>query len=252
MSTWYERNMMRFSALTLVFTFLTAGTWAQNIVGDWKGVLPTEDKQEISFRINEKNSGYISILETNDPQRKFTLMDKTEFTKNRLTIKHASPGIEYYGVWVEGVGISGSYKQNDKKYPLVLKKYNDNPAPKITPRRQRYQDTSTISYRDTLKTEDKEAMEESLPQMQPTTTQGSPGGGSYERKELSAEELEVYKKMQQRVQNYKYPKNVDRFVKRRKEQNMTQQELGDESAQNKKGNKNQRRQARKYRNYHRK
>ncbi len=112
--------------MKLVISFLLllitgASAIAQDITGDWYGILKVQGSQlDIVFHISEIEDGYATTMDSPGQSAFGIPMDSTFFEKNVLEIKApAVGGLQYEGK-LSDTGITGTFKQGGMQLPLDL------------------------------------------------------------------------------------------------------------------------------------
>ena len=112
--------------MKLVISFLLllitgASAIAQDITGDWYGILKVQGSQlDIVFHISEIEDGYATTMDSPGQSAFGIPLDSTFFEKNVLEIKApALGGLQYEGK-LSDTGITGTFKQGGMQLPLDL------------------------------------------------------------------------------------------------------------------------------------
>jgi hypothetical protein len=109
--------------LFLLFSFSTSYSMkAQDITGQWNGILKTQGIQlRVVFHINKTDTGYSSIMDSPDQGAKGIPTTSTNFENSTLKITASNLGLEYEGTLAHD-SIIGTFKQGGKPFPLNLSK----------------------------------------------------------------------------------------------------------------------------------
>ena len=120
--------------LFLLFTFLTSCSMdAQDITGQWNGILKTQGIQlRVVFHINKTDTGYSSTMDSPDQGAKGLPTTSTYFENSTLKITAPNFGLEYDGTLGHD-SIIGTYKQGGQSFPLNLSKEKNKKATVIRP-----------------------------------------------------------------------------------------------------------------------
>ena len=93
---------------------------AQDITGQWNGILKTQGIQlRVVFHINKTDSGYSSTMDSPDQKVKGLPATSTTFENSKLKIESKISGFEYDGDFKENA-ITGILKQGGQEFPLNL------------------------------------------------------------------------------------------------------------------------------------
>jgi fermentation-respiration switch protein FrsA (DUF1100 family) len=109
--------------LFLLFAFLISCSMdAQDITGQWSGILKVPGKQlGIVFHISKNGTGYSSTMDSPDQGAKGIPTTSTYFENSTLKITAPNLGIEYDGTLGRD-SITGTFKQGGMSFPLNLTK----------------------------------------------------------------------------------------------------------------------------------
>lgn len=107
--------------ITLLLTVFTSfNMYAQDITGQWNGLLKVQGMQlRVVFHINKTDTGYNSTMDSPDQGAKGIPATTTTFENSNLKIIIASAGIEYHGQLKDNE-IHGTAKQGGLEFPLDL------------------------------------------------------------------------------------------------------------------------------------
>lgn len=105
------------SLITLLISFTIN---AQNITGQWNGVLKVQGIQlQIVFNVDKSDSGYSASMDSPDQGAKGIPVTRTTFKGDTINFVIANAGINYTGQLVENK-IVGTFKQGGMQFPLNL------------------------------------------------------------------------------------------------------------------------------------
>jgi uncharacterized protein len=97
--------------------------FAQNITGQWNGVLKVQGTQlRIVFNVNKTETGFSSTMDSPDQGAKGIPVASTSFEHSTLKLAVANLKIEYEGILGENNVIVGNFKQAGMSFPLNLSK----------------------------------------------------------------------------------------------------------------------------------
>jgi len=110
--------------IIIIFTSLTTLlTYAQDITGQWNGVLKVQGIQlRVVFNINEVKNVYSSTMDSPDQGAKGIPVTSTSFENAILKLVVANAGIEYEGVLGKNNIVVGNFKQAGQSFPMSLSK----------------------------------------------------------------------------------------------------------------------------------
>lgn len=107
--------------LLFLLTIFTVSTFAQDITGEWNGLLKTPGKQlTIILKISKLDSGYSATLDSPDQGATGIQVTTTTFVSPVLNFSIAGAKIDYEGVFGEDKIIRGNFKQGIYTFPLDL------------------------------------------------------------------------------------------------------------------------------------
>ncbi len=110
---------LSFLLLTLLFSL---GVAAQDISGQWNGVLEVQGtKLRLVFNVTKTDNGYSSTMDSPDQGAKGIPVTKTTFENQKVTFEVASAKIEYVGELTDSE-IKGTFKQRGQEFPMNLSK----------------------------------------------------------------------------------------------------------------------------------
>ena len=108
-----------------IFYFLIAlislNATAQNITGQWNGVLDIQGNQlRLIFNIEKTDSGFSATMDSPDQGALGIPVKETTFENSELKIYASNLGIEYIGVLGKDNIVAGNFKQGGMSLPLNL------------------------------------------------------------------------------------------------------------------------------------
>lgn len=108
--------------LFFLMFFSASSIFAQEIIGQWNGLLKVPSGQlRLILHIQQKAGGLSSTMDSPDQGAKGLPIAETSFENGILKIKSAQMGLEYEGKFAEnGQTINGNFKQGGQVFPLVL------------------------------------------------------------------------------------------------------------------------------------
>ncbi len=108
--------------LAIAFVLMGVQTYAQEIVGSWKGTLAVQGTEmPLIFNINEEGGNLKSTMDSPSQGATDIPMDETTYAENELTIIFKQAGIKYVGT-SDGAKLTGTFYQGGMELPLVLTK----------------------------------------------------------------------------------------------------------------------------------
>ena len=110
--------------IIIILTSLTTlSTYAQDITGQWNGVLKVQGIQlRVVFNINENENVYSSTMDSPDQGAKGIPVTSTSFENSILKLVVSNAGIEYEGVLGNDHIVVGNFKQAGQTFPMNLSK----------------------------------------------------------------------------------------------------------------------------------
>jgi dipeptidyl aminopeptidase/acylaminoacyl peptidase len=115
---------MKKSIIIVIIILISMLTLKAQIKGDWKGTLEVQGMQlELIFHISETDGVYSATLDVPLQGAAGLPFEITTFTGKQLTISSAQMGMMYTGT-LEGVTITGNFKQAGMEFPLILTKFD--------------------------------------------------------------------------------------------------------------------------------
>ena len=116
-------------AIFLAFFLSGAISHAQDITGQWSGVLSVQGmKMRIVFHIQKTEDGYKSTMDSPDQGAIGLPVTNTEFDGSKISLTASNLGLLYEGE-LKTDSIAGVLKQSGMTIPLNLKKTNDEVKP---------------------------------------------------------------------------------------------------------------------------
>jgi len=117
-------NLKRISIILGCFLAILT-TNAQNLPGDWKGVIEVQGmKLELIFHIKESGGTYTSTLDVPAQGASGLPVEKTELVGTTLTLKAPALKIAYSGE-LKGNTVEGKFEQGTMSLPLTLTKFEN-------------------------------------------------------------------------------------------------------------------------------
>jgi fermentation-respiration switch protein FrsA (DUF1100 family) len=115
-----NKNQMR-RVIFFLLTFFTSITInAQDITGQWNGLLKVQGMQlRLVFNVTKTDDGYNSTMDSPDQGAKDIPVTITTFEDPNISFEIKNAGIEYKGE-LEDDKISGTFKQGGQKFPMDL------------------------------------------------------------------------------------------------------------------------------------
>jgi len=119
-----------------LFILISGYISAQDITGDWKGLLKVGNTQlNLVFHISKTATGLTTTMDSPDQGAKGIPLDITTFENKALTFEMVAAKVSYTGK-LENAVITGTFNQNGLSFPLVLTRTEAAPvpvSPKIEP-----------------------------------------------------------------------------------------------------------------------
>ncbi len=114
---------MKKNTFLFLFFFATFNTFAQDITGDWKGLLKVPGAElNLILHIAKTENGLNATLDSVD-QKAFAIpVTTTVFENSTLKFTIVNLQIEYEGVLGKDQIITGTFKQMGQPLPLILKR----------------------------------------------------------------------------------------------------------------------------------
>ena len=109
---------------TLSLILFVSFSFAQNIEGDWYGLLKVPGPSlTVVLHLKKGDTGYTGTMDSPDQNAMGMPMDKVEFSNPRLVISAVRMGMRYEGVYnADSNKISGVFHQGGLQFPLSLSK----------------------------------------------------------------------------------------------------------------------------------
>ncbi|GHT72399.1 alpha/beta hydrolase [Bacteroidia bacterium] len=125
---------MKKTAATLLACLLSVIVLAQDITGQWNGVLKVQGMQlRLVFHITKTDTGYSATLDSPDQGAKDIPTTSANFENLVLKIAVASIGAGYEGTLENDTIITGTFKQMGQSFPLNLSRATIEKEPLIRP-----------------------------------------------------------------------------------------------------------------------
>lgn len=114
--------------------FFFQATNAQEITGQWNGLLNIQEKMHLRlvFNISKSNDQYSSTIDSPDQGTKGIPVSVTTFKNSELTLKISSIKAEYYGNLIKNEFV-GIFKQAGQEFPLTLTRKKIKNQPLVRP-----------------------------------------------------------------------------------------------------------------------
>ena len=114
---------MRMFSILLISLLISIPLFAQEIIGQWHGVLKVQGTQlRLVFNVTKTETGISSTMDSPDQGAKGIPMTTTSFENSILKITLASAKIEYEGTLGQDNVIVGTFKQGGQSFPMNLSK----------------------------------------------------------------------------------------------------------------------------------
>jgi hypothetical protein len=112
---------MKKLVLILLFSTFLTNVFAQNVIGQWNGLLSVQGTElSIVFHITQNGEQYSGTMDSPDQGVKGIPLTSVSYTNNELNIVLKDAGIEFTGKVTESEKISGTFKQSGMTFPLEL------------------------------------------------------------------------------------------------------------------------------------
>lgn len=107
---------------TLSFILFVSFSFAQDIAGDWYGLLKVPGTSlTVVFHLKKGDAGYTGTMDSPDQNALGMPIDKVEFSDHHLLISSAALGMKYEGTHnADSSKISGTFHQGGMQFPLFL------------------------------------------------------------------------------------------------------------------------------------
>ena len=101
--------------------FMAFGALAQDITGEWNGVLSVQGmKLRLVFHVSKTDAGYTATMDSPDQGAKGIPMTSARFENNVMTLEHNLAQIVYVGTVDATDSIAGKFTQAGQSFPLTL------------------------------------------------------------------------------------------------------------------------------------
>ena len=101
--------------------FMAFGALAQDITGEWNGVLSVQGmKLRLVFHVMKTDAGYSATMDSPDQGAKGIPMTSARFENNVMTLEHNLAQIVYVGTVDATDSIEGKFTQAGQSFPLTL------------------------------------------------------------------------------------------------------------------------------------
>lgn len=108
-----------FFLLSIIFTL--SSVTAQEITGDWNGVLSIQGmKLRLVFHITKTDAGFSATMDSPDQGAKGIPMTSAKFENNILTLEHTAAKIVFSGTLDKMGFVTGNFVQGAMTFPLML------------------------------------------------------------------------------------------------------------------------------------
>lgn len=105
--------------LSIFFAVISAS--AQEITGDWNGVLSVQGmKLRLVFHLTKTDAGYTATMDSPDQGAKGIPMTAAKFENNVLTLELSAAQIVYTGTLDKSGVVTGNFVQAGQTFPLIL------------------------------------------------------------------------------------------------------------------------------------
>ncbi|MEJ5994049.1 alpha/beta hydrolase [Pedobacter sp. Du54] len=105
----------------LFFLIISTSLFAQDITGQWNGVLKVPGTQlRVVFHVNKIPTGFSSTMDSPDQGVKGIAIKETSFENNTLKLIAPNMGLEYIGQLGQDQIIKGEFKQGGQSFLLTL------------------------------------------------------------------------------------------------------------------------------------
>jgi hypothetical protein len=111
---------MKTISILLITLFTSFSLTAQDITGQWNGLLKVQGIQlRVVFNVSKTDDGYQSTMDSPDQGAKGIPVTSTTFENNQIKFEVASARIEYLGE-LKNNEIIGTFKQGGLEFPMYL------------------------------------------------------------------------------------------------------------------------------------
>lgn len=125
---------MRKVALVFFVAMATFRLFAQDVTGQWNGLLKVQGFQlRVVFNVNKTDTGYIGSMDSPDQGVKGIPASKITFENTVLRIEVATGGIRYEGALTKENQLVGEFRQSTFSAPLILTRNLIRPQDPVEP-----------------------------------------------------------------------------------------------------------------------
>lgn len=111
---------MRKIVFTLLTTLITTGIFAQDITGQWNGLLKVPGAQlRVVFNVTKTGTAFSATMDSPDQGAKGIPVTNTTFENGKVKFEITKAGIEYNGD-LKNNEIIGTFKQGGQEFPMNL------------------------------------------------------------------------------------------------------------------------------------
>jgi len=111
---------MKRNLLTTLLALFTLTLFAQDITGQWNGILKIQSAQlKLVFHINKTEAGYSSTMDSPDQGANGIPVNSTNYENGTLKLEATALGITYTGA-LNNALIDGTFTQRGQSFPLQL------------------------------------------------------------------------------------------------------------------------------------
>ena len=112
---------MKKPTLILIVILTALSTYAQDITGQWNGLLKVQGIQlRVVFNISKTVTGFSSTMDSPDQGAKGIPVTSTSFENSVLKLTVTNLGVEYEGTLTKNNNITGTFRQAGQSFPMVL------------------------------------------------------------------------------------------------------------------------------------
>ncbi|RYG16935.1 MAG: alpha/beta fold hydrolase, partial [Chitinophagaceae bacterium] len=116
-----NRSARVLPAIILFFLSISTSLFAQDIIGQWNGLLKVPGAQlRIVFHVSKTASGFSGTMDSPDQGVKGIAIKEIYFENNTLKILAPNLGLEYIGQLEQNQTIKGDFKQGGQSFALSL------------------------------------------------------------------------------------------------------------------------------------
>lgn len=118
------KKIFLLTQILILIILMTPSLQAQNIAGDWYGILSVKGHQlKLIFHIEQKDTLLTSTMDSPDQHASGLKVDETRFSNNELFINASSLKISYKGIANSSMDtINGTFVQGSANLSLILTK----------------------------------------------------------------------------------------------------------------------------------